>query len=85
LATVGQFFNVRAWVIIFFIAVDKTTHMVGSYPPSMEMHSFTTPMEEAPSGMMLRGSYNIKSLFTDDDENEHLKWEWVLEIKKDWE
>jgi hypothetical protein len=24
------------------------------------------------------------SLFTDDDKTEHLKWEWALEIRKDW-
>ncbi|XP_055346692.1 rho GDP-dissociation inhibitor 1-like [Paramacrobiotus metropolitanus] len=66
------------------VPLEKTTHMVGSYPPAATMHSFQTPLEEAPSGMMARGSYSIKSLFTDDDKNEHLKWEWTLEIKKDW-
>ena len=59
--------------------------MVGSYGPKMELQSFTTPVDEAPSGMISRGTYNIKSLFTDDDKNEHLKWEWSLEIKKDWQ
>merc|ERR1712156_599673 len=34
--------------------------------------------------VMQRGTYSINSLFTDDDKNEHLKWEWSLEIKKDW-
>jgi hypothetical protein len=58
--------------------------MVGSYAPSLDMHSYTTPFEEAPSGMLARGHYNVKSLFTDDDNNEHLKWEWSFEIKKDW-
>jgi Rho GDP-dissociation inhibitor len=67
------------------IAVDKTTFMVGSYGPNLEMHSYTTPMDEAPSGMLARGSYTVKSLFTDDDKHEYLKWEWGLEIKKDWE
>lgn len=63
--------------------VDKNTFMVGSYGPKKELQSYTTPVEEAPSGMLARGTYNIKSLFTDDDKNEHLKWEWKLEIKKD--
>jgi len=67
------------------IRVDKNTFMVGSYGPKMELQSYTTPVEEAPSGLIARGSYTIKSLFTDDDKNEHLKWEWKLEIKKDWE
>jgi len=64
--------------------VDKMTHMVGSYPPKVEMQSYTTPAEDAPSGMMARGSYTVQSLFTDDDKHEHLKWEWSFEIKKDW-
>lgn len=34
--------------------------------------------------MLARGSYSVTSLFTDDDKNEHLKWEWAFEIKKDW-
>jgi len=66
------------------IPVDKMTHMVGSYAPKEDVHSYLTPAEDAPSGMMKRGTYNIHSLFTDDDKNEHLKWEWNLEIKKDW-
>ncbi|XP_066261763.1 rho GDP-dissociation inhibitor 1 [Euwallacea similis] len=66
------------------IPVDKMTHMVGSYAPKTEIQSYTTPSEDAPSGMMARGSYTVHSLFTDDDKNEHLKWEWTFEIKKDW-
>lgn len=66
------------------ITVDKMTHMVGSYAPKTEIQSYTTPSEDAPSGMMARGSYTVHSLFTDDDKNEHLKWEWTFEIKKDW-
>uniref|UniRef100_A0A6B2EFX5 Rho GDP-dissociation inhibitor 3 n=1 Tax=Phlebotomus kandelakii TaxID=1109342 RepID=A0A6B2EFX5_9DIPT len=66
------------------VPVDKMTHMVGSYPPKLEIQSYTTPPEEAPSGLMARGSYTVTSLFTDDDKNEHLKWDWSFEIKKDW-
>ncbi|KOB74789.1 putative Rho GDP-dissociation inhibitor [Operophtera brumata] len=64
--------------------VDKMTHMVGSYPPKTEIQSYTTPPEDAPSGLMARGSYTVNSLFTDDDKNIHLQWEWSFEIKKDW-
>lgn len=67
-----------------FFLVDKMTHMVGSYAPKESMHSYTTPMEDAPSGMAGRGTYHVSSLFCDDDKNEHLKWEWTTEIKKDW-
>jgi len=67
------------------VSVDKSTFMVGSYGPKSELQSYITPKEEAPTGMLARGTYAIKSLFTDDDKVEHLKWEWNLEIKKDWE
>jgi Rho GDP-dissociation inhibitor len=58
--------------------------MVGSYGPGKDLKSYQTPEEEAPSGMLARGSYTLKSLFTDDDDHEYLKWEWTLDIKKDW-
>jgi len=67
------------------IPVDKMTHMVGSYAPKEDVHSYQTPIEDAPSGMLKRGTYTVHSLFTDDDKNEHLKWEWSIDIKKDWE
>jgi len=67
------------------IQVDKMTHMVGSYAPKKEMQSYTTPLEDAPSGLLARGQYNVTSLFTDDDKHEHLRWEWAFEIKKDWQ
>lgn len=66
------------------LPVDKMTHMVGSYAPKSEMQSYTTPPEDAPSGMMARGNYTVHSTFTDDDKHEHLKWEWSFDIKKDW-
>lgn len=66
------------------VNVDKMSHMVGSYPPKAEIQSYTTPFEEAPSGMLARGEYSVSSLFTDDDKFEHLKWEWTLKVEKDW-
>lgn len=66
------------------VNVDKMTHMVGSYPPKEELHSFLTNFEEAPSGMLARGEYTVSSLFTDDDKSEHLKWDWTLKVEKDW-
>ena len=67
------------------VPVDKMVHMVGSYAPKAEAHQYLTPFEDAPSGMLGRGTYRVTSCFTDDYKNEHLKWEWSLEIKKDWE
>ena len=59
--------------------------MVGSYGPKTEVQEYWTPVDEAPSGMLHRGHYNVKSKFTDDDKNIYLEWEWSLDIKKDWE
>ena len=67
------------------VPVEKMSHMIGSYPPKESLQSYTTPQEEMPSGLMARGTYTVRSLFTDDDKNEHLKWEWTFELKKDWE
>lgn len=67
------------------IQVEKINQMVGSYAPKTELQSYTSPLEEMPSGMLARGTYTVKSLFTDDDKNEHLKWEWTFELKKDWD
>ena len=49
------------------------TQMVGSYAPKKDLQSYTTPVEDAPSGMLARGHYTVNSLFTDDDGHEHLK------------
>ncbi|GJQ72203.1 hypothetical protein Trydic_g3294 [Trypoxylus dichotomus] len=37
------------------VPVDKMTHMVGSYAPKTEIQSYTTPSEDAPSGVLARG------------------------------
>ncbi|XP_023646442.1 rho GDP-dissociation inhibitor 1 [Paramormyrops kingsleyae] len=66
------------------VKIDKSDYMVGSYGPRDTEYEFLTPMEEAPKGMLTRGTYNIKSKFTDDDKHDHLSWEWNLNIKKDW-
>ncbi|KAK2499645.1 hypothetical protein MC885_018902 [Smutsia gigantea] len=64
--------------------LDKATFMVGSYGPRPEEYEFLTPAEEAPKGMLARGTYHNKSFFTDDDKHDHLTWEWNLSIKKEW-
>ncbi|KAM4662974.1 rho GDP-dissociation inhibitor 1 isoform 1-T2 [Discoglossus pictus] len=66
------------------VKLDKTNYMVGSYGPRVDEYEFVTPIEEAPKGMLARGCYTIKSLFTDDDKTNHLSWEWNLNISKDW-
>ncbi|KAM9780537.1 rho GDP-dissociation inhibitor 1-like [Neosynchiropus ocellatus] len=66
------------------VRVDKSEFMVGSYGPKATEHDYLTPLEEAPKGMLARGTYTIKSRFTDDDKHTHCEWEWCLAIKKDW-
>lgn len=68
----------------FLCSVDKSDYMVGSYGPRPNEYEFLTPLEEAPKGMLARGTYNMKSKFTDDDKHDHLSWEWNLNIKKEW-
>ncbi|XP_003972173.1 rho GDP-dissociation inhibitor 1-like [Takifugu rubripes] len=66
------------------LRIDKTDYMVGSYGPRDAEYDFLTSLEEAPTGLLARGQYNIKSKFTDDDKHDLLSWEWNLNIKKDW-
>lgn len=59
----------------------------GSYSPNTtdkkEYEKKFEP-ETAPSGMIARGHYNALSRFVDDDQQEHLRFEWSFDIKKDW-
>ncbi|PVU92081.1 hypothetical protein BB559_003851 [Furculomyces boomerangus] len=66
------------------IVVDRVEEMLGSYGPSDSEYEKKFLPEEAPSGMLARGKYNVKSKFIDDDKVVHLEWNWVMEIKKDW-
>lgn len=83
--TINRNFTILLKIIFLFLTVDKAVYMVGSYGPRVEEHEFITPVEEAPKGMIVRGTYHIKSYFTDDDKTDHLSWEWNLQIKKDWD
>ncbi|XP_054991157.1 rho GDP-dissociation inhibitor 3 [Sorex araneus] len=66
------------------LRVDKAVHMVGSYGPSAREYEFTTAVEAAPRGALVRGAYVVRSFFTDDDRNEHMSWEWGLRLSQDW-
>ncbi|KAF3907697.1 hypothetical protein AA313_de0207587 [Arthrobotrys entomopaga] len=66
------------------LKVDKVEIMMGSYGPKAEPYVKKLGKEDAPSGYIARGSYTAKSRFVDDDNNIHLEFDWVLEIKKDW-
>jgi len=70
------------------IRVLREEEMLGSFPPQTKFHEVTFPRhgwDEAPSGMLSRGTYIAKSTFTDDDKQKHLEYEYSFHIKKDWE
>ncbi|KAJ3393764.1 hypothetical protein HDU84_001171 [Entophlyctis sp. JEL0112] len=67
------------------LKVDKADEMLGSYGPSADVYEKKFPIEEAPSGMLARGRYSVKSRFIDDDQHIYLEWSWSFDIKKDWE
>ncbi|XP_067830413.1 rho GDP-dissociation inhibitor 2-like isoform X2 [Heptranchias perlo] len=66
------------------IKVEKSVFMVGSYGPRSEEYEFVSTSEDAPKGLAARGTYTVKSIFTDDDKANHLSWEWVFSLKKEW-
>ncbi|KAI9138121.1 immunoglobulin E-set [Paraphysoderma sedebokerense] len=66
------------------IRVDTTEEMLGSYGPNTDPYEKKFILEEAPSGMLARGTYDVKSKFVDDDKIVHLEWDWQFKIAKDW-
>ncbi|KAJ3228162.1 hypothetical protein HK099_006042 [Clydaea vesicula] len=72
-------------VIELSTAVDKMEEMLGSYGPSPTPYEKKFLPEEAPSGMLARGHYDVKSRFIDDDLHPHLEFSWSFDIKKDWD
>lgn len=66
------------------IPVDKMEEMIGSYGPSPQPYEKKFLLEEAPSGMLARGTYDVRSKFVDDDGTTHLEFKWSFSIKKDW-
>eukprot|EP00158_Paraphelidium_tribonemae_P000942 Partr_v1_DN23736_c0_g3_i2_m53098 putative Rho GDP dissociation inhibitor (GDI) len=67
------------------LKVDKAEEMIGSYAPNATPYEKKFVPEQAPGGMIARGTYTVKSKFTDDDGTSHLEWEWQFQIKKEWE
>ncbi|TPX39598.1 hypothetical protein SeMB42_g06313 [Synchytrium endobioticum] len=65
--------------------VDKAEEMLGSYGPAPEPYEKKFLWDEAPSGMMARAHYTVKSKFIDDDNTTHLEFDWAFDIKKDWD
>ncbi|KAF2083922.1 E set domain-containing protein [Saccharata proteae CBS 121410] len=66
---------------------NKMQEMIGSYSPNTAdkpVYEKKFEPETAPSGMIARGHYNAVSRFIDDDSQEHLRFDWAFDIKKDW-
>jgi len=53
--------------------------MLGSYAPG-KTNEKKFPLEEAPSGLLFRGKYDVRSKFTDDDRNSFLDFDWTIEV-----
>jgi Rho GDP-dissociation inhibitor len=67
------------------VRVDKTTEMMGAFKPSSkDIHEYTFPEQTTPSGMLARGKYVAKTVFLDDDGNQHTNFEYGFQIAKDW-
>jgi Rho GDP-dissociation inhibitor len=58
---------------------------LGSRAPSAEIQTFVSDVEQAPSGVLSRGSFLVKSKLTDDDKHIYAEWEWNLVIAKEWQ
>jgi len=67
--------------------LSKDSEMLGTYPPKHTFQSVGIPDKdwaEAPSGMLARGEYGAKMKFTDDDNANHLEFEYAIKIAKDY-
>lgn len=59
--------------------------VIGSFAPQTKAYEFEFPRYEyntAPSGMMFRGTYKSKNTFGDSDGNNHLEFEYKVNITK---
>lgn len=54
--------------------------MIGSYGPRAEPYEKTFATSEAPSGMLARGTYSVRSRVVDDDNNVFADWEWAFKV-----
>ena len=69
------------------VRVVKEDEMIGSFGPQSDPHVVVFPRhgwDEAPSGMLARGTYTATSRFLDDDKQKHLEYEYSFKIGKNW-
>ncbi|MEV7425891.1 MULTISPECIES: hypothetical protein [unclassified Streptomyces] len=69
------------------IRVAKDNQMLGSFGKQDKEHTVRFPRhgwQEAPSGILSRGSYTAKASFVNDDEKEVAQFEYAFDIKTNW-
>jgi hypothetical protein len=66
------------------VVVDKTTEVLGSFAPSPRLITHRLPEEDAPSGLLARGSFTARARITDLDGREHCAFEYAFDLKKHW-
>merc|ERR1711976_65090 len=66
------------------IPMGKENVMIGSYAPRKDHYTYKSDEEDAPKGMMARGTYKVHSQFLDDDKVVHAEFHWKIKIDKSW-
>jgi Rho GDP-dissociation inhibitor len=59
--------------------------MMGSYGPSNDVVNWKSPQMLAPSGLLARATYKVKTDFICDDKVKHLELNYSLKIAKDFD
>ncbi|KAF8081396.1 hypothetical protein N665_0889s0013 [Sinapis alba] len=66
------------------IKVYGRKEMLGTFSPQAEPYNHVMFEESTPSGMLVRGSYSVKSKFVDDDDKCYLENNYTFDIRKNW-
>jgi len=66
------------------VRLDRNDQMLGSYSFNAEPYTKKFEPEIAPSGMLARGTYNVRSRVTDDDGKVYGEWDWSFKLSKEW-
>ncbi|CAH8389027.1 unnamed protein product [Eruca vesicaria subsp. sativa] len=66
------------------IKVYSRKQMLGTFSPQAEPYNHVMFEESTPSGMLVRGSYSVKSKFVDDDNKCYLENNYTFDIRKNW-
>ncbi|CAN6902227.1 unnamed protein product [Brassica oleracea var. botrytis] len=66
------------------LKVYSRKEMLGTFSPQAEPYTHVMFEESTPSGMLVRGSYSVKSKFVDDDNKCYLENNYTFDIRKNW-